>query len=65
MKIKTTLTIAAIAVLLAACGKDPAPLSSLPPVKDLPKAAPEQAPANAPAPAATPEPLKPIGSPTR
>lgn len=63
MKIKTTLAIAAIAVLLTACGKDPAPMSSLPPVKEIPKAAPEQAPATAPT--QTPDPIKGGGVPGR
>lgn len=41
MKIKTYVSLAAMAVLLAACGKEaPPPLMSLPPVKETPKAAP-------------------------
>ena len=63
MNFKTTLALAVLAMLVTACGKEPPPLMSQPPVKELPKAAPDQAPANAPT--ETPEPLKKGGLPGR
>lgn len=39
MKFQTALAVALLSVLLSACSKDPAPLSSLPPVKETPKVA--------------------------
>lgn len=53
---KTTLALAALAILVSACGKDPAPLMSLPPVKEMPQAASATAPV-----AQTPEPAHQMG----
>lgn len=49
---RTAFALATLAILVSACGKDPAPLLSLPPVKEMPKAEPATAPvAQSPAPA--------------
>lgn len=42
MKISTALVLTAVTMLLAACGKEPAPLSTLPPAQEAPKAAASQ-----------------------
>lgn len=52
MNFKTTLALATLAILVTACGKEPPPLMSLPPVKEQPKVSfqqttPDQAQLNA------------------